>query len=82
MSSLVLCVAASHTTLMNTHWNELKHLDRAERFRNALGQAKDALAAVCGYARGQVLAYEEIPEWLTGMAVVILDPVKEQERDG
>lgn len=45
MSSLVLGVAASHTTLMNTHWHELKHLDRAERFRNALDQAREALAA-------------------------------------
>jgi 2,3-dihydroxyphenylpropionate 1,2-dioxygenase len=40
MSSIALGIAASHTTLMNTHWNAVKHIDRAERFR-------DALAAAC-----------------------------------
>ncbi len=45
MSSIVLGVAASHSTLMNTHWDEVEHVDRAERFRAALGQARDAIAA-------------------------------------
>jgi 2,3-dihydroxyphenylpropionate 1,2-dioxygenase len=45
MGSLVLGIAASHTTLMNTHWHAVKHVDRAERFRDALGAARDALAA-------------------------------------
>ncbi|GAA3354037.1 hypothetical protein GCM10017744_010060 [Streptomyces antimycoticus] len=45
MTEIVLGVGASHSTLMNTHWEETYHKDRAERFRDALGQARDALAA-------------------------------------
>ena len=45
MSSIVVGIAASHTTLMNTHWSELKHVDRAERFRDALSDARERLAA-------------------------------------
>ena len=45
MGSIVLGAAASHTTLMNTHWDAVKHVDRAERFRDALGRARDAIAA-------------------------------------
>jgi 2,3-dihydroxyphenylpropionate 1,2-dioxygenase len=29
---------------MNTHWDQVEHKDRAERFRDALGKARDALA--------------------------------------
>ncbi|QUC59260.1 catechol 1,2-dioxygenase [Streptomyces sp. A2-16] len=46
MSEIVLGVGASHSTLMNTHWEETLHKDRAERFRDALGQARDELARV------------------------------------
>jgi 2,3-dihydroxyphenylpropionate 1,2-dioxygenase len=45
MGSIVLGVGASHTTLMNTHWHALTHLDRAERFRDALGAAREELIA-------------------------------------
>ncbi|TDC79832.1 catechol 1,2-dioxygenase [Streptomyces hainanensis] len=45
MTEIVLGVGASHSTLMNTHWEETFHRDRAERFRDALGAARDALAA-------------------------------------
>ncbi|MDT0317000.1 DODA-type extradiol aromatic ring-opening family dioxygenase [Streptomyces millisiae] len=45
MTEIVLGVGASHSTLMNTHWEETFHKDRAERFRDALGAARDALAA-------------------------------------
>ncbi|WJD95108.1 DODA-type extradiol aromatic ring-opening family dioxygenase [Streptomyces antimycoticus] len=45
MTGIVLGVGASHSTLMNTHWEETYHKDRAERFRDALGQAREALAA-------------------------------------
>ncbi|MFJ8951185.1 catechol 1,2-dioxygenase [Streptomyces sp. NPDC102381] len=44
MSEIVLGVGASHSTLMNTHWEETVHKDRAERFRDALGAARDELA--------------------------------------
>jgi 2,3-dihydroxyphenylpropionate 1,2-dioxygenase len=32
------------------------------------------MAAALGHAPGRRLAYEEMPEWLTGMAVAVLDP--------
>ncbi|GLW74656.1 2,3-dihydroxyphenylpropionate 1,2-dioxygenase [Kitasatospora phosalacinea] len=44
MSEIVLGVGASHSTLMNTHWEETLHKDRAGRFRDALGAARDELA--------------------------------------
>ena len=45
MTEIVLGVGASHSTLMNTHWEQTHHKDRAERFRDALHSARDALAA-------------------------------------
>jgi 2,3-dihydroxyphenylpropionate 1,2-dioxygenase len=45
MTEIVLGVGASHSTLMNTHWEETVHKDEAERFRDALGAARDELAA-------------------------------------
>ena len=44
MARIVLGVGASHTTLMNTHWDSLVHVDRAERFRDALGAARARIA--------------------------------------
>ncbi len=44
-SEIVLTVGASHSTLMNTHWDSVEHLPRAERFRDALGAARDQIAA-------------------------------------
>lgn len=41
---IVLGVGASHSTLMNTHWDRVAGVDRAERFRDALGAARDAIA--------------------------------------
>ncbi|MDT3441971.1 MULTISPECIES: catechol 1,2-dioxygenase [unclassified Pseudofrankia] len=46
MSSIVLGVGASHSTLMNTHWDEAVHTDRAEAFRVALMAARDNIARV------------------------------------
>jgi 2,3-dihydroxyphenylpropionate 1,2-dioxygenase len=45
MSEIVFGVGASHSTLMNTHWDRTVHIDRAQRFRDALGDARDRLAA-------------------------------------
>ena len=45
MARIVLGVGASHSTLMNTHWDQVVHLEDARRFRNALGQAREAVAA-------------------------------------
>ncbi|MGW0043524.1 DODA-type extradiol aromatic ring-opening family dioxygenase [Rhodococcus sp. NPDC003348] len=45
MSELVLGIGASHSTLMNTHWDEVDHLPEAHTFRDGLAAARDALAA-------------------------------------
>lgn len=45
MSRIVFGVGASHSTLMNTHWEQTVHLDRAECFRDALATARNELAA-------------------------------------
>ena len=45
MTEIVLGVGASHSTLMNTHWEQTIHRDRAERFRAGLLAARDRLAA-------------------------------------
>src|SRR5687768_3320874 len=44
VARIVLGVAASHSTLMNTHWDQVEHKDRAEEFRDALAEARDAIA--------------------------------------
>jgi 2,3-dihydroxyphenylpropionate 1,2-dioxygenase len=45
LARIVLGAGASHSTLMNTHWDQVVHTDRAERFRDALSEARDAVAA-------------------------------------
>lgn len=40
MSTVVVGVAASHTTLMNTRWELVDHLPRAHDYRNSLATAK------------------------------------------
>ena len=45
MSQIVTGVGASHTTLMNTRWGEVDHLERAHEFRNGLAAAKARLEA-------------------------------------
>ncbi|QOC93417.1 DODA-type extradiol aromatic ring-opening family dioxygenase [Micromonospora craniellae] len=44
MSTIVAGVAASHSTLMNTHWSEVDHLDSAHRFRDGLETARAYVA--------------------------------------
>lgn len=46
MSVIVAGVGASHTTLMNTRWDEVDHLERAHAFRDALGEARARFASV------------------------------------
>lgn len=43
----MLGVCASHSTLMNTHWHEVRDEPRAQRFRAALGAAREEVAAAC-----------------------------------
>ena len=45
MGEVVLGVGASHSTLMNTHWDEVAEHDGANRFRDALGQARERIVA-------------------------------------
>ncbi len=45
MTSIVLGVGASHTTLMNTRWAEVDHLERAHAFRDGLALAKERLVS-------------------------------------
>jgi 2,3-dihydroxyphenylpropionate 1,2-dioxygenase len=45
MANIVLGVGASHSTLMNTHWEQTTHKAEAERFRDALYTARDRIAA-------------------------------------
>ena len=45
MTEIVAGVGASHTTLMNTGWDQVDHLERAHDFRNGLAAAKTALEA-------------------------------------
>lgn len=44
MSKIVVGAAASHSTLMNTHWDQVENKDRAVRFRDNLHQAHQAIA--------------------------------------
>jgi len=44
MSSIVLGVAASHSTLMNTHWDDVDHLREAHEFRAGLHKAAGRIA--------------------------------------
>jgi len=43
MSDLVLGIGASHSTLMNTHWDDVEGVPEAHTFRDGLAQARDAL---------------------------------------
>ncbi len=45
MAKIVLGVGASHSTLMNTHWEETTHKAEAERFRDALQLTRERIAA-------------------------------------
>ncbi len=45
MARITLGIGASHTTLMNTQWDKVDHLERAHTFRNALGTASAELQA-------------------------------------
>jgi 2,3-dihydroxyphenylpropionate 1,2-dioxygenase len=44
MSDIVVGVAASHSTLMNTHWEETEDRAGAEAYRDGLANAREAVA--------------------------------------
>ena len=43
MAKTVLGIGASHTTLMNTQWDKVDHLEPAHQFKEALGEAGEIL---------------------------------------
>ena len=45
MSTVVVGIAASHSTLMNTHWEETEDRAGAEAYRDGLAAAREAVAA-------------------------------------
>lgn len=45
MGRIVLGVGASHSTLMNTHWDQVSNKESAEAYRAALEQARKEIAA-------------------------------------
>lgn len=46
MAEVVIGIGASHTTLMNTQWAKVDHLERAHNFKRALIKAGETLAAL------------------------------------
>ncbi len=44
MADIVLGVGASHSTLMNTHWDQVVHTEQAKAFRDALSEARQSIA--------------------------------------
>ncbi len=39
------------------------------------------MAAACGHAPGRTIVYSPMPEWLTGMAVAVIEPDGPNERE-
>jgi 2,3-dihydroxyphenylpropionate 1,2-dioxygenase len=78
MSSIVLGLAASHSTLMNTHWAEVDHLPEAHAFRDGLGAARDLLAAarpdavvVIGSNHFRGMFLDLMPSYTVGVSEVL-----------
>lgn len=78
MSTVVGGVAASHSTLMNTHWDEVDHLPDAHRFRDGLHAARDWLAerrpdtvVVIGSNHFRGLFLDLMPSITVGVAEVL-----------
>ncbi len=78
MSSIVLGVGASHSTLMNTHWDKVVHAERAEAFRDSLATARQRLvdarpdvAVVIGSNHFRGFFLDMIPAFTMGVGEVI-----------
>ena len=78
MSRVLLGVGASHTTLMNTRWHEVSHLDRARRFREALVEARSRLewqypdlAVVIGSNHFRGMGLDLMPAFTVGVGDLI-----------
>ena len=78
MSTVVAGVAASHSTLMNTHWDEVDHLEGAHRFRHGLEKARTFVAdqdpdviVVIGSNHFRGLFLDLMPSITVGVAEVL-----------
>jgi 2,3-dihydroxyphenylpropionate 1,2-dioxygenase len=78
MASIVLGVGASHSTLMNTHWDEVVHTDRADAFRDALAtagariaEARPDVVVVVGSNHFRGFWLDLIPAFTMGVGEVI-----------
>jgi 2,3-dihydroxyphenylpropionate 1,2-dioxygenase len=78
MSEVVIGVAASHSTLMNTHWDATVHKDHAEAYRSALYEARDAvraaepdLAVIIGSNHFRGLWLDLMPSFTIGVGEII-----------
>lgn len=78
MGSIVLGVGASHSTLMNTHWDKVVHTDRAESFRDSLATARQRLegarpdvAVIIGSNHFRGFFLDMIPAFTMGVGEVI-----------
>lgn len=78
MGSIVLGVGVSHSTLMNTHWDQVVHTDRAEAFRDSLATARQRLvdarpdvAVIIGSNHFRGFFLDMIPAFTMGVGEVI-----------
>ena len=78
MSAIVLGVGASHSTLMNTHWDKVVHTDRAEAFRDSLAEVNRRLrelepdvAVIVGSNHFRGFWLDLIPSFTLGVGEVI-----------
>lgn len=78
MGSIVLGVGASHSTLMNTHWDKVVHTERAEAFRDSLAvtrqrlvDARPDVAVIIGSNHFRGFFLDMIPAFTMGVGEVI-----------
>jgi 2,3-dihydroxyphenylpropionate 1,2-dioxygenase len=78
VGSIVLGVGASHSTLMNTHWDKVVHTDRAEAFRDSLADVRERLVAaeadvavIIGSNHFRGFFLDMIPAFTMGVSEVI-----------
>ena len=76
--TVVVGVGASHTTLMNTRWDEVAHLERAVVFRDALGsasrrlhEARPDVAVIIGPNHFRGLWLDLMPPFVLGVGEVV-----------
>ncbi|MEW2443683.1 hypothetical protein [Micromonospora marina] len=78
MPAIALGVGASHSTLMNTHWDEVVHTERAEAFRDSLDEVNRRLkdlqpdvAVIVGSNHFRGFWLDLIPSFTLGVGEVV-----------